>query len=132
MSSMNGGAVSSGSAAQPAGKRLVLVGASGMVGGHALRLALAHPGTDRVTSIGRRRLGISHARLEEVLHADFSDCSPLEKSLSSQDAALFCLGAYTGTVSDAELRRVTVDYVIEFARVLRASSPLATFCLLSG
>jgi uncharacterized protein YbjT (DUF2867 family) len=132
MSSMNGGSVSKESGETLGGKRLVIVGATGMVGGHALRCALDHPGTERVTSIGRRKLGILHPRLEEVLHEDFSDCSRLEKSLSGQDAAVFCLGAYTGAVSDAELRKVTVDYVIEFARVLRASSPLATCCLLSG
>src|SRR6202035_5965326 len=48
------------------------------------------------------------------------------------DAAIFCLGTYTGAVSDADLRRVTVDYTTEFARVLRASSPNATFTFLSG
>ena len=53
-------------------------------------------------------------------------------ALSGQDGAVFCLGAYTGAVPDAELRRITVDYTIEFARVLRAGSPNATFALLSG
>ena len=52
--------------------------------------------------------------------------------LARQDAAVFCLGAYTGVVSDAELRTITVDYTIEFARVLRDSSPHAAFSFLSG
>jgi hypothetical protein len=43
---------------------------------------------------------------------------------ADQDAAVFCLGTYTGVVSDAELRKITVDYTIEFARVCRDSSPL--------
>jgi uncharacterized protein YbjT (DUF2867 family) len=45
------------------------------------------------------------------------------EALSGQDGAVFCLGACTGVVSDAELRTITVDYPIEFARVLHASSP---------
>jgi len=49
-----------------------------------------------------------------------------------QDACVFCLGAYTATVRDAELRTITVDYAIEFARVLHGSSPNATFTFLSG
>ena len=49
-----------------------------------------------------------------------------------QDAAVFCLGTYTGSVSDAELRKITVDYTVEFARVLHASSPRAAFSFLSG
>ncbi len=113
-------------------KRLVIVGATGMVGGYALSYALDRPAVERVTSIGRRKLGISHPKLDEVLHPDFADCSALSQELSGQDAAIFCLGTYTGSVSDAELRKVTVDYTIEFARVLRGSSPGAAFSFLSG
>lgn len=113
-------------------RRLVIVGATGMVGGLALRYALEHPAVGTVTSIGRRELGLSNPRLKEVLHRDFADCSPLAAVLAHQDTALFCMGAYTGAVSDADLRRITVDYVIEFAKVLRASSPGSSFALLSG
>jgi uncharacterized protein YbjT (DUF2867 family) len=113
-------------------KRLVIVGATGMVGGYALRYALDDPGVMRVTSIGRKKVGVSHPKLEQVLHQDFADCTQLAGTLSDQDASVFCLGTYTGSVSDAELRRTTVDYTIEFARVLRVSSPAAAFSFLSG
>ena len=113
-------------------KRLVVVGATGMVGGYALRYALDHPAVGHVTAIGRRKLGISHPKLNEVLHRDFADCSTLSQALSGQDAAVFCVGAYTGSVSDAELRKITVDYTVEFARVLYGSSPEAAFSFLSG
>ena len=113
-------------------KRLVIVGATGMVGGYALRYALDHPAVGQVTSIGRRKLGVSHPKLNEVLHPDFADCSALAEALSGQDAAIFCLGTYTGSVPDAELRKITVDYTIEFARVLHGSSPDAAFSFLSG
>jgi uncharacterized protein YbjT (DUF2867 family) len=113
-------------------KRLVLVGATGMVGGYALRDALENAAIGSVTAIVRRTRNISHPKLQEVLHPDFADCSSLSQVLSGQDAAVFCLGAYTGAVSDAKLRRITVDYTIEFARVLRGSSPNAAFSFLSG
>ena len=113
-------------------KRLVIVGATGMVGGYALRYALDQPAVGRVTSIGRRELGISHPKLHEVVHQDFADCSALAPALSDQDAAVFCMGTYTGAVPDAQLRAITVDYTIEFARVLRSSSPDAAFSFLSG
>jgi uncharacterized protein YbjT (DUF2867 family) len=113
-------------------KRIVIVGATGMAGGYALRYALHHPAVAGATVIGRRNLGISHPKLKEILHRDFADCSALAEALSGQDAAVFCLGAYTGAVPDAELRRITVDYTIEFARVLRGSSPDAVFSFLSG
>jgi uncharacterized protein YbjT (DUF2867 family) len=113
-------------------KRVVIVGATGMVGGYALRHALQDSAVGVVTTIARRKLGIRHPKLTEVTHPDFSDCSALAAPLMGQDAAVFCLGAYTGVVADAELRRITVDYTIEFARVLRRSSPEASFSFLSG
>jgi uncharacterized protein YbjT (DUF2867 family) len=113
-------------------KRVVIVGGSGMVGGYALRYALDHPAVGSVTAIGRRKLGISHAKLREVLHQDFANCSALAEALSCQDATVFCLGAYTGAVPDSEFRTITVDYPVEFARVLRHSSPKAAFSFLSG
>jgi uncharacterized protein YbjT (DUF2867 family) len=112
--------------------RLVIVGATGMVGGYALRYGLDHPAVGSVTSIGRRKLAISHPKLKEVLHQNFADCSALADALSGQDAAVYCLGTYTGSVSDAELRAITADYTIEFVRVLRSSSPGAAFSFLSG
>jgi uncharacterized protein YbjT (DUF2867 family) len=112
--------------------RLTIVGATGMVGGYALRYALDLPAVERVTSISRRKTGISHPKLDEVLHQDFSDCSDLAQTLADQDAAVFCLGTYTGTVSDADMRAITVDYTVEFARVFRSCSPDASFSFLSG
>jgi len=111
---------------------LVIVGASGMVGGYALRYSLDNPAIGVVTVIGRKKLGISHPKLKEVLHQDFTDCSALAQPLTGQDAAIFCLGVYTGAVPDLEFRKITVDYTIEFARILRASSPAAAFSFLSG
>jgi uncharacterized protein YbjT (DUF2867 family) len=113
-------------------KRLVIVGATGMVGGYALRYALENTAVKGVTAVGRKKFGISDPKLKEVLHQDFADCSALAETLSGQDAAVFCLGTYTGSVSDAQLRTITVDYTIEFARVLRLSSPDAAFSFLSG
>jgi uncharacterized protein YbjT (DUF2867 family) len=113
-------------------KRLVIVGATGMVGGYAVRSALNNLAVKSVTSIGRKRLGITHPKLKEVLHQNFADCSPLADVLSAQDAVVYCLGTYTGSVSDEQLRVITADYTIEFARVFRGSSPNAGFSFLSG
>jgi hypothetical protein len=65
-------------------KRLVIVGATGMVGGYALRYALALAIASGVVSIGRRSLDIAHPKLKQVLHRDFTDCSALAETLSNQ------------------------------------------------
>ena len=90
----------------PSRINLVIVGATGMVGGYALRYALDHSAVGRATTIGRRKVGISHPKLKEVLHQDFADCSTLAEVRSDQDAAIFCLSA--GAVSDTEHRTITV------------------------
>jgi len=61
-------------------QRVVIVGATGMVGGYTRRDALDHPAVGTVTAVGRKRLGISHPKLEEVLHQDFVDCLEFEPS----------------------------------------------------
>jgi uncharacterized protein YbjT (DUF2867 family) len=114
------------------GKRVVLLGATGMVGGLALKFCLENPDVSMVTSIGRRPTGITHEKLNEVEHEDYSDFSDIADAMGDQDGVLFCLGAYTGAVPDDEFRRITVDYALSFARAMYKVSPDAAFCLLSG
>ena len=113
-------------------KRIIITGATGMVGGCALRICLENPDVSMVTVIGRSRTGIEDARLREVVVDDFSDYSALTNVLENQDVALFCLGAYTGAVPDDIFRQITLDYSLAFARALHRASPQAAFCFLSG
>jgi len=76
--------------------RLIIVGATGRVGGYALRYALDHPTVCSVTAIGRKNLSFSHPKLKEAVHRDFSDCSALAEVLSGQDVAVFCLAHTPG------------------------------------
>ena len=114
------------------GKRVILTGATGMVGGSALRIGLANTDVSRVTVIGRRPTGIDNPRLREFHVDDFTDYSSSARMLENQDVALYCLGAYTGAVPDDLFREITVDYTIAFAKTLQKASPQAAFCFLSG
>lgn len=114
------------------GKRIILLGATGMVGGCALRICLENPDVAMVTSVSRRSTGIKDDRLREVLPDDFTDYSTMSDALQNQDAALYCLGVYTGAVPDDLFRRITVDYTLAFAQSLHRASPQAAFCFLSG
>ncbi|MCA8910978.1 MAG: NAD(P)H-binding protein, partial [Planctomycetes bacterium] len=113
-------------------KRVIIVGASGMIGGLALRGCLDDDAVGAVTVLVRRPIGIDHPKLSEVIHSDYADYSGVADALVGQDAALFCLGAYTGSVPDDEFRKITVDYAVNFARALHPASPDAAFCFLSG
>ena len=112
--------------------RVVITGATGMVGGCALRICLENSDVSQVTVMGRSRTGINHTRLREVVVEDFTDYSALEDMLENQEVALYCLGAYTGAVPDALFREITVDYTVAFAEALHRASPQSAFCFLSG
>lgn len=114
------------------GKRIILLGASGMIGGCALHLCLESPDVSKVTSIVRRPTRMEHPKLKEIVHNDFLDYTAIEKEMVGHDVALFCIGAYTGTVSDDQFQLITVHYTLAFASALLAGSPQATFCFLSG
>jgi uncharacterized protein YbjT (DUF2867 family) len=114
------------------GKRVILVGATGMVGGLALHESLHRPEVATVTTVGRRATGVKDSKLREVLHDDFSDYGRVGDALEGQDVALYCIGVYTSAVPDDEFRKVTVDYTLAFAEALHARSREAAFCFLSG
>ncbi len=103
-----------------------------MVGGSSLHICLENNDVSMVTSIGRRNTGIQNPKLREVVHDNFLGLAGMENELKDQGLALYCLGAYTGTVPDDEFRRITLDYTLAFAEALKAHSPQAVFCFLSG
>ena len=113
-------------------KKVIITGATGMVGVCALRKCLDNPYVTMVTVIGRRSTGVKHEKLCEVLHNDFTDYLANYEVLKGHDIALYCLGAYTGKVPNDEFRRITVDYTLAFAEALYEASPQAAFCFLSG
>lgn len=114
------------------GKKVILTGATGMVGGCALRSCLENSDISRVTTIGRQITGIKHPKLREIQHENFLDFSSVSDELRDQDVALFCLGVYTGAVPDDVFREITVDYTVAFASALHNESPQVSFCFLSG
>jgi nucleoside-diphosphate-sugar epimerase len=96
-------------------KRVIITGATGMVGGCNLRIYLENPDVSLVTAIGRSHTGIDDAGQREILVDDFIDYSALDDTLENQDVALYCLGAYTGAVPDDLFRQITMDYTLALA-----------------
>lgn len=102
-----------------------------MIGSIVLRECLRSEDVAAVTSLVRRPSGIEHPKLEEVVHGDFSDLGQIKEHFVNKDIAHFCIGVYTGV--DKELfEEVTVNQPKAFADALKAGSPNATLCFLSG
>lgn len=113
-------------------KKILITGATGMIGGLILESALKDDQLIDVLSIVRKKSGISHQKLKEVIITDFLDYSAIEDLLKNIDAVYYCLGVYTGKAPRDEFRKITVDYPAALARTIFKHSPQANFCLLSG
>lgn len=113
-------------------KNVIIVGATGMVGGIIQRECLNSPEIGKVTSIVRRPSGVTHDKLEEVIHKDFMDFSAIKTHFENQDIAHFCIGVYAGAVTDDKFKMITVDFAKVFANAVKKNSPKATLCFLSG
>jgi uncharacterized protein YbjT (DUF2867 family) len=112
--------------------RVILFGATGMIGQGVLRECLLAPDVESVLSVGRAPTGQRHDKLREIVHRDFTDFSPIEAELSGLDACFFCLGVSSAGMSESEYRRVTYDFTLAAARVLAKRNPQLTFVYVSG
>ncbi|MFD0229222.1 epimerase [Streptomyces hirsutus] len=112
--------------------KIVIFGASGMTGHGVLRACLLDPAVTRVLVVVRSPLGISHPKLQEVIHQDFTDLSAISEQLAGHDACFYCLGISSAGRSEAEYTRITYDYTLAAARAVSASNPGLTFTYISG
>src|SRR5580704_15003200 len=112
--------------------KVILFGATGMIGQAVLRECLHDPGVDGVLSIGRRGSGATDAKLREIVHADLTDLSAIEGEFTGYDACFFCLGTSSAGMSEADYRHVTYDVTLAAARAIVKQSPGLTFVYVSG
>jgi uncharacterized protein YbjT (DUF2867 family) len=112
--------------------RVIIFGATGMVGQGALRECLLDPGVERVLTVGRSVTGQKHEKLHEIVHIDLTDLSPIANDLSGYDACLFCLGVSSAGTSEADYRRVMYDFPVAVGRTLVEKNPGMTFIFVSG
>jgi uncharacterized protein YbjT (DUF2867 family) len=112
--------------------RVIIFGASGMVGQGVLRECLLAPDVEAVLVLGRRPLGQTDAKLQDRVVPDLTQLASIEGELSGYDACFFCLGTSAAGKSEAEYRRQTYDLTLAAAGTLAARNPGMTFVYVSG
>ena len=112
--------------------KVILLGATGMVGQGVLRECLLDPEVESVLTIGRNATAQRHEKLQEIVHQDLSDLSAIEGKLSGYDACFFCLGVSAAGMKEEAYRRLTYDLTISAARTLAKLNPTMTFIYVSG
>ena len=112
--------------------RILLFGATGLIGQGVLREALRDPDVTQVVVVGRASTGVRHPKLREHVLPDVADLSSIEGELAGIDACLFCLGVSAAGMSEARYAELTHDLTLAVARTLVRVSPAMTFEYVSG
>ncbi len=112
--------------------KVLLTGATGMVGQGVLTECLESPSVASVVVIGRRTCGVTHTKLTEIIHKDFLDFSAVENAFKGCNACFWCLGSTSLGTSEADYRRVTVEFTLKAAEPLSRLCPELTFIFVSG
>jgi uncharacterized protein YbjT (DUF2867 family) len=112
--------------------RILLTGASGMVGRAVLLECLDDPAIERVRMVNRRPVDMIHPKLDEVLLADFADPGPVADRLSGFDACFYCAGVSSVGKSEEEFYAQTFVLVTSFARTVLERNPGIVFTYVSG
>ena len=112
--------------------KIIIFGATGMVGQGALRESLLAEDVEQVLTVVRKPTGVRHPKLREIVLADFADLTPIEDSLRGYDACFYCLGASSVGLDEAAYTRISYDYPVAAAHALAALNPALTFVYVSG
>ena len=112
--------------------RVILFGATGMIGQGVLRECLLDPGVEHVLAIGRNPSGQSHPKLRDLVHRDLFDYSAIEPELTGFHACFFCLGVSSAGMSESDYRHITHDLTMAAATTLARLNPSMTFIYISG
>ncbi len=112
--------------------RAIITGSTGMVGEGVLHECLLHPDVEAVLVINRRPCDVRHAKLKEIIHADFSSFASIEHELAGYNAGFFCMGSTSLGKSEEEYRRLTYDFTLALALPLARLNPDMTVTYVSG
>lgn len=112
--------------------KVIITGSSGMVGRSTLNECLVNPKVTQILTINRRALGIKHAKLKELIHADFTDFSPLTKEFTDFDACFHCMGVTAVGKNEAEYSTLTFEVTKSLADSCYAANPNMVFNYVSG
>ena len=112
--------------------KVILFGATGMVGQGVLRECLLDPGIESVLAVGRNPLRERQPKLREILHNDFTDYSDIEPQLTGYDACFFCLGVSSVGMEAERYRHLTYDVTLAAAKTLLRLNPQMVFVYVTG
>ncbi|MDE3198769.1 MAG: epimerase [Acidobacteriota bacterium] len=112
--------------------RVLLFGATGMIGQGVLRECLLAPEVELVQTVGRSPVQSQHPAVRDFVHKDLWNYSGVESMLTGFDACFFCLGVTSAGMSEPEYERITYGIAIAAGATLLRLNPAMTLIFVSG
>jgi uncharacterized protein YbjT (DUF2867 family) len=112
--------------------KVIIFGATGMIGSGVLLECLGSPGIESILAIGRSRTSLVRPKLRELVRTNLFDYTDIRDELSGYDACFFCLGVSAAGMNESDYTRITYELTMAAARALFAANPSTTFCYVSG
>jgi uncharacterized protein YbjT (DUF2867 family) len=112
--------------------KVLLFGATGMVGQGVLHECLESSDVNLIQTIGRTPLEQTHPKLHQVINQNMFDYSSMESQLSNFDACFFCLGVSAVGMTEEKYSHLTYDLTLSAAKVIARLNPQMVFVYVSG
>lgn len=112
--------------------KVIITGATGMVGKGVLLECLDHPNISEVLAIGRHELEIQHAKLKQLIHKDFSEFTSVKEQLAGYDACYCCMGVSAARLNQQQYHKLTYDFTLSLVKEMYEQNPEATVTYVSG
>ncbi len=115
-----------------AGIKVIITGATGMVGEGVLLECLQNSNVSEVLIVNRKHYEFAHAKLKELIVPDFFELNNFAGQIKGYDACFFCAGISSVGMKEDKYTRITYDTTLAFAKVLLQYNPNMVFTYVSG
>lgn len=114
------------------GLKIILTGATGMVGEGILQECIKNSNVEKITIINRKPSGYYHPKIEEIIINKLNDVFKIQEKISTHNTCFFCAGISSIGLNEEEYTEATYDLTLNFAKSLANINPQMTFCYVSG
>ena len=115
-----------------AGIKIIITGATGMVGEGVLFECLQNSMVSEVLMVNRKHCDCIHPKLKELIVSDFLQLDDFRESVKGYDACFFCAGVSSIGMKEDKYTLITYHTTLSFAKTLLNYNSNMSFCYVSG
>lgn len=112
--------------------RIIITGATGMVGEGVLLECLENKNISEVLIVGRKHYHHQHPKLKELLVKNFFQLDEYAAQLKNYDACFYCAGVSSIGMKEKDYSYITYDTTMHVAKLLASLNPDMVFNFVTG